>query len=384
MRKMQAIGPDSGQLIVDCDVHHGLSALTDLSPYLGRAWRARLGFGSGEAAGLPSKASFTLPWGHFANPHGGMRMDAMPPNGGPAASDPDFTARQLFDGHAVSYAILMSGDMICLGGLGFPDLAANLASAVNQWTIERWLEHDERYLGSVVVAPQDPHAAAREIRRSGAHPRMVQVQISSTRAGRLGHRMHHPIYEAAAEMSLPVSWHLGAEISGVNGSLTAGAPPTSYVEAQTSYPQTAQAELISMICEGVFEKFPELKFVVTEGGVAWLPHVMWRLDRTWRVARDELPWVKRPPSEYIRDHVRLTTQPLEEPTNRKAIVTLLSTIDAEDLLLFATDYPHYDFDNPTTTLSAFSEEARRKMFSENALSFYPRLADIVQRPVALV
>jgi predicted TIM-barrel fold metal-dependent hydrolase len=365
--------------IVDCDVHHQLRSLSDLAPYLSSGWRERVGIGRE----LPGQAQtrFALPWVHYTNPHGGMRGDAVPPDGGSAGSDPDFMAEQLFGQHGVSCAVLNGGDMIALGGMAYPDLAAALASAFNEWTIERWIEHDPRFFGALVVAPQDPEQAAREIRRRGDHPRIVSVLISSTTT-RIGHRMFHPIYEAAQEMGLPVTWHPGAESSGINGPLTAVGHSTSYVEAHTSITQVAQAQLVSVICEGVLERFPELRFGVIEGGVAWLPHVLWRLDREWRSVRDEVPWIKRAPSEYVRDRVRVSSQPLEEPDDRSKIVDLLATIDGEDLVMYASDYPHWDFDNPAVVLRGFPDEAKEKMLSRNALAFFDKLTVPSPAPAA--
>jgi predicted TIM-barrel fold metal-dependent hydrolase len=185
-------------------------------------------------------------------------------------------------------------------------------------------------------------------------------------------------------MGLPVAWHLGAESSGINGNLTAAGPPTSYIEAHTSLSQVAQAQVTSMVCEGVFAKFPDLKFIITEGGVAWLPHIMWRMDRLWQATQDELPWLKKAPSEYIRDNVRITTQPLEEPPNPKDLGRLLDTVRGEDMLLYASDYPHWDFDNPDTTLRHFPDPAQRRIFAETALATYPRLAGLIAAAPAAV
>lgn len=227
-------------------------------------------------------------------------------------------------------------------------------------------------MGALVVAPQDPEQAAREIRRRGGHPGMVQVMMVSTRT-RMGNRVYNPIYEAAQEMGLPVAWHPGGESAGINGPLTAVGVSSSFVEAHSSLPQVAQAQLISVICEGTLERFPELGFAIVEGGVAWLPHVIWRLDREWRSVRDDVPWLKRPPSEYIRDRVRVSTQPIEEPQDRGRLVDLINTIDGEDLLMYASDYPHWDFDNPDVVLRRFSKEARKKITLTNAVGFYPKL-----------
>src|SRR3546814_861892 len=134
--------------------------------------------------------------------------------------------------------------------------------------------------------------------------------------------------------------------------------------------QCSQVLLTSMIFEGVFERLPNLKLVLVESGFAWLPPLSWRLDKLALRMRDETPHLSMLPSEYIRRQVWLTTQPMEEPEPRKHI---LDTIDwiGWDRLLFATDYPHWDFDDPTQVLPPkVGEEQRRRFFMDNARSVY--------------
>src|SRR5918912_205421 len=124
--------------------------------------------------------------------------------------------------------------------------------------------------------------------------------------------------------------------------------------------------------EAVFERFPRLKVVLVEAGFAWVPPLAWRLDKIWHRMRDETPHLKRPPSEYIREHVRLTTQPMEEPQPRKHLLDTIEWI-GWDRLLFATDYPHWDYDDPAHALPAgVGEQERRMFFFENAAKVYGR------------
>src|SRR5215510_4135091 len=124
-------------------------------------------------------------------------------------------------------------------------------------------------------------------------------------------RAFHPIYEACMRHNLPLALHIGGEGTGISSPTTAVGHPTTYFEWYGSLPQSYMAHIMSMVTEGVFELFPTLKVVLYDGGVFWLPHVMWRFDKNWKAQRSETPWVKLPPSRYILDHFYLTSYPLE-------------------------------------------------------------------------
>jgi predicted TIM-barrel fold metal-dependent hydrolase len=128
-----------------------------------------------------------------------------------------------------------------------------------------------------------------------------------------------------------------------------------------------------MIAEGVFSKFPELKVVAIESGLTWLSGFIWRSDKTWKGVRPEVPWVTRAPSEIIRDHVRFTMQPIDAADEADAIARLVDHIKSDQLFLFSTDYPHWQFDGDDALPPGLPSELSRKILSENALATYPRL-----------
>ena len=129
-----------------------------------------------------------------------------------------------------------------------------------------------------------------------------------------------------------------------------------------------------MIAEGVFAKFPQLKVVAIESGLTWLSGYVWRSDKTWKGVRAEVPWVTRPPSEIIRDHVRFTVQPIDAADEREAILRLSDHLKSDELFLFSTDYPHWQFDGDAALPSGIPDAMFRKIISENALATYPRLS----------
>jgi uncharacterized protein len=359
--------------LVDCDVHPIMRSGTgELRPYLSQAAKRRLGLderrdlttmGHREAVSIPRNLL-------YVNQAGVLRDDARAPDGSAPGADPVFTAEQLLDTHEIDRAVLIGGEVLGLGAMPDPDAAALIASAYNDWLAATWLSADDRYRANLVVGAQDPAGAAREIRRAGRDEGFVAVLLPLTNI-LMGQRHYYPIYEAAAELGLPITLHpnSGEGIFRTSPPL-AGGTPTYYVEWHTGLSQVFQANVISLVCHGVFERFPSLKVIVTEGGLGWIPDVLWRLDKNVKGLRDEVPWVKRLPSEYIAEHVRFTTQPLPEPKRRHHLHVLCEIAQAERTLMFSSDYPHWDFDDPRHALTALPADIRQRVGVDNALETY--------------
>jgi len=361
--------------LIDCDVHPIMrGGMADLRPYLSRPAQRRLGLdqrrslstiGTREAVSVPRNML-------YVNTSGVLRDDARAPDGSAPGVDPAFTAQQLLDGNGIDRAVLIGGEVLGLGAMPDPDAAAMISSAYNDWLAATWLAADDRYRGYLVVGPQDPVLAAGEIRRAAQDERFVGVFLPLTNI-LMGQRHYYPIYDAAAEIGLPVAVHpnSGEGIFRTSPPM-AGGTPTYYVEWHSGLSQIFQANVISLICHGVFERFPGLRVIITEGGLAWVPDVMWRLDKNVKGLRDEVPWMKRLPSEYLVDHVRFTTQPMPEPRRRSHLHTLLEIVRAERTLMFSSDYPHWDFDDPRHVLTTLPAEIGDRVKAQNAIETYGR------------
>lgn len=288
-----------------------------------------------------------------------------------AADDPRALASTYLERHGLTRAILNPGAASSVSGYASPVVGSEMARAVNDWTIDKWLDANDRLLGSIVVSPRDPARAAAEIRRAGADERMAQVLLAYPQQ-LLGSRMLYPIYEAACELGLPVNLQAGGAYSGSNAGLTMVGDSASSFEALVSWEFAAQPHLSSMVVQGAFNRFPELRLVLSGFGVAWLPSLLWRLDHEYRVARAQpVPALAALPSELVRKHVRFTTSPLELPASIEQLVRLLSLVDGEQMLLYGSGA--LGADDPQALLAALDGTGRERVARQNAIAWYGRI-----------
>ncbi|WP_170304524.1 amidohydrolase family protein [Microlunatus speluncae] len=344
--------------IIDCDIHNTVSA-DSLDRFLPERWlRHKRTFGGRQHTGAVYPKQ---------SPGGGARRDSWPPSGMLPGADLDFMRVQHLDPMNVEFGILN-----CLSGAGTQlnaEYSAVLSTATNEWQIAEWFEKDQRLRGGIIVPAEDGELAAAEIDRMAGHPGFVQVLLVARTAEPLGRRKYWPIYRAAERHGLPVGIHFGGGGRGVP--VSAAGWPSYYLEDHVSMSQAFQAHVVSLVIEGVFERFPKLRIALIEGGFAWLPPLAWRLDAHVARLADEVPHLTRKPSDYIRDHLWVTTQPIEEPHRPRDLHTVFEQLGGVDKVMFSTDYPHWDFDSPTGAFQVpLDPEQRRKIFTENARAFY--------------
>jgi predicted TIM-barrel fold metal-dependent hydrolase len=264
------------------------------------------------------------------------------------------------------------GMLMCGNGSGMEernlDYGAALAHAVNEWQLATFVDPEPRLRAGCVVPQENAEAAVAEIQLRAGDRRFSQVIMSPRASEPLGRKRYWPIYAAAQAANLPIGLH-NANINGGHTSTGAGWP-TFYVQEHYAFMPHQQAMIVSLIMEGVFEAFPELKIVSIESGYTWAPALGWRMDKHWERLRAEVPHVKRPPSEYLREHVWFTTQPIEEPKDPLHLVEMFDWI-GWDRMLFSTDYPHWDYDDPRGAIVFPMTDAQRRMlFKENARRLY--------------
>lgn len=348
---------------IDCDIHPAVPNLAALLPYMDEPWREQV-----VVRGIDDLASIAYP----ANAPLTCRPDWRPADGSVPASTLAQIRRDVLDPFQTSVAIAN-----CLYGVQLlfsEDMAAAYATAVNRWMAREWLDREPRLRASIIVAAQSPELAVDEIERWAHDRRFVQVLMLVSGDMPLGKRQLWPIYRAAEKHGLAIGIHAG---SAYHNPPTSVGWPTYYTEDYVSQAQAFQSQLTSLICEGVFNKFPALKVVLLESGFTWLPAHLWRLTKFWRGLRMEIPWVDRAPADIVRSNVRLSLQPVDGPPDSTSLLKIFDHMQSDELILFSTDYPHWQFDGHAAIPDGLPADLVRKITHDNPRATYARLLEPV-------
>jgi uncharacterized protein len=340
---------------IDCDVHPNVPGMRALVPYLDDFWRDSV-----EDRGIASLESISYP----PNAPLSARSDFRGADRRAATTLRDLQA-QVFDHWGAGLAICN-----CLYGVQLvlnEDMARAFTRALNDWIVREWLDRDPRLRASIVVSLQNVEFAVDEIERCARDPRFVQVLVLAMGEVPLGRRHFWPVYAAAERHGLPIGIHAG---SAYRHPVTSLGWPTYYIEDYAAQAQGFQSQVTSLICEGVLAKHPGLKVVLIESGVTWVPAFLWRMSKFWRGLRTEIPWIDRSPLEIFRDHFRLTVQPFDAPDSPDIVRRIIDHLGSDELLLFSSDYPHWQFDGDNFLPTGIPAELARKIMLDNPRATY--------------
>jgi uncharacterized protein len=359
--------------IIDCDVHplklreHQQRGAGVLS-YLPERWQrhaAEVGVARGGWVGgdRPRPREY------------GQRWDTEPPGGGAPGSDPAFAAEQLLDTYEISAGILNDlGAFSSSGMKGQPTgFSAAYCRALNEHRRDHWLAQDPRWYASINLPYELPELAVAEIEfwKEQDRPfgdRMKQIMLAPDNLRPPGHPSYWPIYEACEHYDLPVTFHV---MTG--NRVTPSGSPSYYFEEHCDYAAFNFPMVASFIFEGVFDRFPGLKIVLVELGWSWALPLSWRLDAAARVMGGEAAHLAKRPSEYFRDHFYFTTQPMEEPEDDAHLDEVYDAFLESGLgekLMYSSDYPHWDFDEPGALPRHLTTERRAEVLGGVASRLY--------------
>jgi predicted TIM-barrel fold metal-dependent hydrolase len=348
-------------VVVDADVHVN-DPPGALAPYCDLPWRLS----------LESLAGASYPYLQVPGFAPNLRLD--PPIPGSHAYRSVDTAAEMraeLSELEIDIGILFPDHMLLFAAIPNAEYAVALARAYNRWLMEEWLTREPGLYGVVLATPQDPQAAAREIERYAKEEKIVGIYLPTAGVNPLwGHRIYDPIMAAANATGLPVCLH----------SVTVVTPAfpcqldqfeNHYARQVLSHSFAMMANLTSLIHSGVPARYPNLRVVFTEAGIAWVPYMMWRMDKYYNEYRRMVPFLEQRPSEYIKERMWFSTQPIEEPDNPKDLVATIDLLGGPERILYASDWPHHDFDHPRMIMKLpMPAEAKRKIMGENALAVF--------------
>jgi uncharacterized protein len=342
--------------VVDLDIHINEKP-ADLLPYVDAAWRPVLEYLSDvpwRYLDIPGFAPNSVPW------------PVLPTvNRKTTVFSPEEMRRDL-DYIGTDVGVLFPDCFLLHALIKPPAYAVALARAYNRWLVEHWLADEHGLVGALLAPHQDPAVAAEEIRRYADHPRVKAVYLPTACADPLyGSRRYDPLYDAAEECGLPVVLHAVTAISPIYPFNLHGFE-TLFATHILSHGVAMFVNLVSMMETGVPVRFPKLKVAFTEGGIAWVPWISMRLDKEYMERRRDVAFLTERPSHYVQ-RMFFATQPVEEPERLRDMAQLMDLFDGENCVVFASDWPHHDFDHPDKVLQIpISDEAKRKVMGGNA------------------
>jgi uncharacterized protein len=343
--------------VIDVDVHANAPLAAELFPFLARQW-----------VDWCLERNWQVPPGVASHyPPGSPRScrpEWRPADGSAPASSYELLKEHVLDPWDVDHAIVN-----CYYGVDSirqPDWSEAMASAVNDWLVATYLDRDPRLRASMILPARDPGSMVREIERVGDHPGFVQVLLPVRTDALWGRRVYVGVFEAMAARGLVAGLHYGGTADGVPS--TTGYP-SYFVEEYAAEWQAFGAQLVSMLAEGLFQAVPDLRVASLEGGFQWLPAWGWRMNKDWKGLRREVPWLNAPPFDVLRDHLRLSTAPTDA-TSDAVLAASIDWLGREDLLMFATDYPHTHDDHLEQLLAAMPASMRALTMAENAREWY--------------
>jgi uncharacterized protein len=270
----------------------------------------------------------------------------------------------------IDAAVLYPTAGLSFGLIQDPDWACAVARAYNNWLYDRFVRVDSRLKGVALLPVHSPEAAAAELRHAVTEQRMVAgllPAVTMLNKG-YGHSDFHPIYHEAQKLDVPLTVH-GAVSRGLGFDFL----QTMSMVHTLEHPIAQMIQLTSVVLDGVFDMFPQLRMGFLEAGAGWVPYMMDRMDEKFHIdrKRKHFPLSQLPSQYFKRGNIYVTCE-----TDEKILDVMLREM-GEDYIMYPTDFPHerqageFAKDIPEfLERPDLSDRAKRKILSENAKRFY--------------
>lgn len=289
--------------------------------------------------------------------------------GGTHAGASDAKARLAdLDQEGIDVQVIYGSLGLALSTLADKDFAAALSRACNNYYADFCSVDPERLKAMATLPLQDIPASIEEIKRAKDVGLIGITMPPNVNGKNLDHPDFYPIYESAQKLDLPIAIHWG------NGAyLTAAGTErfnTHFMVHAIGHPFEQMIALATLVCGGILELFPNLRFAFLEAGCGWLPYWVERLDEHYERRTAEMPLMKREPIDYVTSgSCYFATEPDE-----RMLPAVLRTI-GDDYVLFSSDYPHTDSKFPFSVKYIrervdVTEASKAKVLSANGAKFY--------------
>ena len=354
-------------LIVDVDAHHYENeCMDDILPYLENDVIRQLAV-AGRAKGRGS----LVPNVAVGFQDMGGRITRYPLRSSEKTEKGKMRDVQLghrwMDAMSVDYSCLFPTLMLAIGLHPESEMEVELCWAYNRWLTEKALpESDGRFYSMLSLPLSEPDAAMRQIETFAGRKGVTGFMITSVRGQPVHHNRHMKVFRALEERGLPLAFH-----SAINPMEPVFKTLNRFASVHgLGFPFYNILHMTNWITNGLGERFPKLPVIWIEGGLAWIPFLMQRLDHEFMLRPSEYPLLKKKPSDYMRD-MYYASQPMET-VDKLALECTFRMINAETQLLYASDYPHWDFDLPSSIwdLPFLSEKAKHNILGGNAARLY--------------
>lgn len=275
--------------------------------------------------------------------------------------------RRWMDAMGIDITILFPSTMLDMALHPQINVEVEFAKAYNRWFADNVLGSEPRIQTMVYLPFNDPEATYKTVKEFGERKGVVGFMVTSARQRAVYDNAYMKTYALLEEMGMPLGFHGIYNWFDQSFKLM-----NRFISVHSlGFPFYNMVHMTNWIFNALPERFPKLKLVWIESGLAWVPFMMQRLDHEYMMRTSEAPGLKRLPSEYIQE-MYFTTQPMERPEDLSILETTFRMIKAETQLLFSSDYPHWDFDLPSTIydLPFLKEEAKRNILGGNAMRLF--------------
>jgi len=274
--------------------------------------------------------------------------------------------RRAMDSMGIKMQVVFPQPMLEMGLHPEQDIVTAMTFAYNRWFTRTILPREKRIKTLLCLPFHDPEASLKTIREFGEVPGVVGFMITSQRHQGVHKNMFMRVYKELEERGLPLAFHAGPTWGD---SMTTTMNRFLSVHSM-SFVTCNMTHMTNWIVNGLPERFPKLKVIWIESGIAWIPFMMQRLDHEYLMRQSDAPLLKRLPSEYIAE-MFFTSQPMEV-TMPHMMEATFKAIHAETQLMYSSDWPHWDFDVPAriAELPFLNEQAKRNILGETARKLF--------------